>query len=93
VLVHRAVWYWHLAGRPITAYGLAHFVRLPRQTVVRRLKELIELGCVVHRENHYYVSDRDLLRPSRIDEVINVIQEAAHLLDDPSKPVPEIKKA
>src|SRR5215469_8560244 len=55
LLVGAAVLIGHLEGRPMTASKLAHFVSLPRTTVLRRVDDLIELGHVVKRGQHYCI--------------------------------------
>jgi hypothetical protein len=55
VLLFLAVSIGHAEGNPMNATKLAHFIHIPRTTVLRKLDRLIKLGLVVKHDGHSFV--------------------------------------
>ena len=58
LLVALAVSQSHAEGKPMTASKLAHYLSIPRTTVLRRLDDLVARGTVT-KEGSYYFFDPD----------------------------------
>jgi DNA-binding transcriptional ArsR family regulator len=70
-------------GRPFTAAKLAQYVRIPRQTVTRRLDRMVEAGIVERRGTLYYVRDDYLDGPEAaglVRELVQIINSACNQL-------------
>jgi len=70
----------HMEGKPMTASKIAHYLALPRTTVLRKLEILTEVGVIERRRRVYYVCNTmTLCNVSRyVDRVVRVIDDAAH---------------
>ena len=64
LLVAAAVLVGHIEGRAMSASKIAHYVALPRTTVIRRLDELVRRGVIERRGRVY------CLLPARNREVL-----------------------
>src|SRR5215472_15146182 len=58
MLVSAAVLVGQVEGRLMNVTKLAHYVRLPRTTVLRKLELLTELGLVVRQGQNWRLSDK-----------------------------------
>jgi DNA-binding IclR family transcriptional regulator len=82
LLVSAAVLVGQVEGRPMNVSKLAHYVRLPRTTVLRKLELLIELGLVVRRGQNYCLSDEraKTISLEYLKRAKKIIRDAAHEL-------------
>jgi hypothetical protein len=53
-----------LEGRPFQASKLAEFLRMPRPTLVRRLKDLVEDGIIERRGGRYFANPERINSPA-----------------------------
>jgi hypothetical protein len=60
VLVALAVSIGHTEHRPMTSTKIAHYIGMPRTTVLRKLVELKNRGVIVREGNHFCLSQKRL---------------------------------
>jgi hypothetical protein len=58
VLVACAVFIGELEGRPMNATKVAHFIGVPRTTVLRKLEHLMGIGAVTKKDRKYVYAPR-----------------------------------
>jgi DNA-binding IclR family transcriptional regulator len=84
VLVLQACYLGTLQGRPMSASKIAHFLGMPRTTVIGRLAFLTEHGYAKRDVSGaaYVISPERLNQPSaNLDRAVKIIREAARALD------------
>ncbi|UFW91001.1 hypothetical protein BjapCC829_21660 [Bradyrhizobium barranii] len=59
----------HAEGRPMNATKIAHYLDMPRTTVLRKLKELLAAKVIVQRGNFYLIAVGRQKPPASIDKV------------------------
>jgi biotin operon repressor len=47
----------HAESRPMGAQKIAHYLGMPRTTVMRKLENLIAIGAIERSGNNYYISE------------------------------------
>jgi hypothetical protein len=52
-----------LDGRPFSCSKIAHYMQMPRTTVLRKLERLRKLGAIQRRGHHYYIRRETLNSP------------------------------
>jgi IclR helix-turn-helix domain len=57
LLIGSAIMVGHAENRPMNATKIAHYVGLPRSTVIRRLNEFLRFGVIVRDGNVYLLSE------------------------------------
>ena len=57
LLIGSAIMVGHAEKRPMNATKIAHYVGLPRSTVIRKLNEFLRVGLIVRRGNVYLLSE------------------------------------
>ena len=85
VLVLQACYLGTLQGRPMSASKIAHFLGMPRTTVLGRLAFLIEHGYAkrdVSGTAYVICPERLKQSPANLNRAIKIIREAASALDD-----------
>ena len=84
LLVSAAVLVGHIEGRPMSVSKLAHYVRLPRTTVLRKLELLIELGLVARHGQTYRLSDEraKTISSEYLRRSAKIIRDAARALHE-----------
>jgi hypothetical protein len=76
VLIAAAVAIGHTERRPMTASKIAHFLGMPRTTVLRKLAELDARGVVCRRGTRYFLTPARLTRAgSHIRRAMKVIRD------------------
>ena len=66
LLIGSAIMVGHAEDRPMNATKIAHYIGLPRSTVVRKLNEFLRSGVITRHGNVYLLSEeraRNRLRP------------------------------
>lgn len=82
-MVARAVFIGHMEGRPMSATKIAGFLRMPRTTVLARLKRFVDNGLIYRDGNVYLLTDTALDRrhvPERVLRTVDLIINAAQQL-------------
>lgn len=83
MLVCIAVYVGHIEGRPMTANKLAHFLEMPRSTVLRRLAYLRKVGDIRRMDSEYVMTDKVLGHSEAersANEMISAIRQAYEAL-------------
>jgi hypothetical protein len=67
----------HLEGRPLNASNISDYLGIPRTTVIRKLRWLIEEGFIEQKDRTYYLAPKYMNLP---DEVYTKLFDAIHRL-------------
>jgi hypothetical protein len=85
----------HAEGRPMNATKVAHYLDMPRTTVLRKLEELVELGLLERTGTYYYISEQRmnagadrLLRANQL--IIAAYKDLQRQLEEESRPSPAL---
>jgi predicted transcriptional regulator len=73
LLIGSAIMVGHAENRPMNATKIAHYVGLPRSTVIRRLNEFLRFGVIVRDGNVYLLSEE------RADNQTKYVTEAMRI--------------
>ena len=57
LLIGCAIMVGHAEGRPMNATKIAHYIGLPRMTVIRKLNEFLRSGVIARHGNVYLLSE------------------------------------
>jgi DNA-binding IclR family transcriptional regulator len=68
----------HLEGRPFNASNISDYLGIPRTTVIRKLRWLIEEGFIEQKGRTYYLAPKYMNLP---DEVYTKLFDAIHRLN------------
>jgi predicted transcriptional regulator len=73
LLIASAIMVGHAENRPMNATKIAHYIDLPRSTVIRKLNEFLRFGVVVRHGNVYLLSEE------RADNQTKYVTEAMRI--------------
>jgi predicted transcriptional regulator len=76
VLPFAAIVIGQAESRPMNAQKIAHYVGVPRTTVIRTLDRLVEVGAIVRRGTRYYVT------PERLHVIASNVENTARVVID-----------
>jgi hypothetical protein len=79
-VVLAAVMRGHADGHPMTASEIASCVRMPRQSVKRRLDVLVERGVIQCIKRKYYLEPRRAKDVPHLDKINLILSEAFAVL-------------
>jgi DNA-binding transcriptional ArsR family regulator len=77
-----------MKGRPTTASALARALEMPRPTLYRRLRQLIEHGLIEKQGQNFLMRIDALSKPKAVQEFkrrVSIIQQAAQKLSELDK--------
>jgi hypothetical protein len=75
--IHAIITLGHLEGRPFNASNLSEYLDIPRTTVIRKLRWLIEEGFIEQKGRTYYLAPKYMNLP---DEVYTKLFDAIQRL-------------
>ena len=75
--IHAIITLGHLEERPFNASNLSEYLDIPRTTVIRKLRWLIEEGFIEQKGRTYYLAPKYMNLP---DEVYTKLFDAIHRL-------------
>jgi DNA-binding IclR family transcriptional regulator len=75
-----------LSGQPLTVQGIANEIDMPRTNVLRKLHDLMQRGHVYRVDNRYYAAEHVIQASSCLDDVIDVLLDAAARLRQIGRP-------
>jgi hypothetical protein len=85
LLVASAVVVGHAEGAPMSALKIAHYVELPRTTVLRKLEALEALGMIERRGTTYVITREHAINTGVFTEGLRLIRAAERELQGMSK--------
>jgi hypothetical protein len=84
MLVGLAVVVGHAEGSPLNAVSVAHWLKLPRETVRRKLKRLAQLHIIErHGRVYWHAKKRALNQTKVIDRHVRSFQKAIKAMERP----------
>jgi predicted transcriptional regulator len=77
LLIGTAIMVGHAENKPMNATKIAHYVGLPRSTVIRKLNEFLRIGVIVRQDNVYLLSpERAQNRTKHVTEAMRIFRTA-----------------
>ena len=77
LLIGAAIMVGHAENRPLNATKIAHYVGLPRSTVIRKLNEFLRVGVIARHGNVYLLSEeRAKNRTKYVSEAMRIFRTA-----------------
>jgi predicted transcriptional regulator len=77
LLIGAAIMVGHAENKPMNATKIAHYVGLPRSTIVRKLKEFLDSGVITREGNAYLLSEARAQNQTKyVAEAIRIFRAA-----------------
>jgi DNA-binding IclR family transcriptional regulator len=74
----------HAENRPMTATKIAHYLRMPRTTVLRKLDELEKLNMIERRGTVFVIPAKRGSTSSHVERSVKLIKRYTKILDHSS---------
>jgi CRP-like cAMP-binding protein len=82
LLIGSAIMVGHAEDRPMNATKIAHYVGLPRSTVIRKLNEFLRSGVITRRGNVYLLSEERAQNQTKyVTEAMRIFHTAEKSLE------------
>jgi len=77
LLIGCAIMVGHAENRPMNATKIAHYIGLPRSTVIRKLKEFLRAGVIARHGNVYLLSEKRAYNQTKyVTEAMRIFRTA-----------------